>query len=138
MKLAKKDGDTRAARERYTGGTPVVFRSPELTGIDKVADLARRSMLPGVFKAAEELVRGGYVPDTKLYAVLIEACGNFHGCLLQPLAFRLLEEMKARGLQVNSEIYHSLLKVGRLCAMVSIVAMRCACGMEWNADIFYG
>lgn len=116
----------------------MVFRSPELTGVDKVADLGRRSMLPGVFKAAEELVRGGYVPDTKLYAVLIEACGNFQGCLLQPLAFRLFEEMKARGLQVNSEIYHSLLKVGWLCAGVSIVAMRCACGMEWNANLFYG
>ncbi|KAH8155294.1 uncharacterized protein LAJ45_00304 [Morchella importuna] len=109
--IAKPDGDRRAARERYAGSTPMVFRSPELTGVDKVADLGRRSMLPGVFKAAEELVRGGYVPDTKLYAVLIEACGNFQGCLLQPLAFRLFEEMKARGLQVNSEIYHSLLKL---------------------------
>lgn len=116
--LTTNDGNRRAVRERYTGNRPMVFRSPELTGIDKVADLGRRSMYPGVFKAAEELVRGGYVPDTKLYAVLIEACGNFQGCLLQPLAFRLFEEMKARGLQVNSEIYHSLLKVGWLCAGV--------------------
>lgn len=81
-------------------------------GLDKVIDLATRSVFPGVFLAAEELVREqGYVPDGRLYTALIEACASFPGCLLQGLAFRLLDEMKERNLVVGSVIYHSLLRV---------------------------
>lgn len=104
-------------KDKHFGGTAVAFGVPdsEYTGINKVVDLARRSMFPGVFLAAEELVREhSYVPDGKLYTALIEACANFPGCLLQGLAFRLLGEMKERNLVVGSAVYHSLLRVGFL------------------------
>lgn len=105
------------AKDKYFGGTTVAFSVPdsEYTGLNKVIDLASRSMFPGVFLAAEELVRKhDYVPDAKLYTVLIEACANFPGCLLQGLAFRLLGEMKERNLVVGSVVYHNLLRVSFL------------------------
>lgn len=107
----------RIAYERYHGGTPITYRPAEnaYSGVNKVADLASRSIFPGVFYAAEKLIRTeGYVPDVKLYGALIEACANFPGCLLQPLAFKLLDEMKERGLTPGPAIYCNLLRVGFL------------------------
>lgn len=114
------------AKDKHFGGTTVAFRVPEseYTGLNKVIDLASRSMLPGVFLAAEELVREqGYVPDGKLYTALIEACANFPGCLLQSLAFRLLNEMKERNLVVGSDVYHSLLRVSFLVEPKDAIAL---------------
>lgn len=107
-------GTRRVARERFRGDSYIKYRlpPPEYSGINKVIDLVGQSVYPDIFLAAEELVRyEGYVPDAKLYTILIEACANFPGCLFQPLAFQLLGEMKERGLQPNSAIYHSLLRV---------------------------
>lgn len=99
------------------GGPPVVYRSQEsaYSGVNKVIDFATRSIFPDVFMAAQELVtEENYEPDIKLYTALIQACANFPGCLLQELAFNLLDEMKGRGMVPDSVIYHHLLRVGFL------------------------
>ncbi|CUS10284.1 unnamed protein product [Tuber aestivum] len=84
---------------------------PALGGIEKVRDLAHRGAFPEVFDEATALVESGYEPDRELYAALVYACSNFPGCLMQDLAFELVGEMKGRGIQPNSEIYHHLLKL---------------------------
>ncbi|PWW73167.1 hypothetical protein C7212DRAFT_359531 [Tuber magnatum] len=84
---------------------------PALGGIGKVKDLAHRGAFPEVFNEARALVESGYEPDRELYATLIYACSNFPGCLMQDLAFDLVGEMKDRGIQPNTEIYHHLLKL---------------------------
>jgi len=84
---------------------------PTLQGIEKVKDLAHRGAFPEVFDEARALVDRGYKPDRELYAALIYACSNFPGCLMQDLAFDLVNEMKDRGIQPNTEIYHHLLKL---------------------------
>lgn len=112
------------AKDKYFGGITIAFNIPdsEYTGLNKVIDLASRSMFPGVFLAAEELIRKhDYVPDAKLYTVLIEACANFPGCLLQGLAFRLLGEMKEKNLVIGSVVYHSLLRVSFLVGWRDII-----------------
>lgn len=111
-------------KDKYFGGTTIAFNIPdsEYTGLNKVIDLASKSMFPGVFLAAEELIRKhDYVPDAKLYTVLIEACANFPGCLLQGLAFRLLGEMKERNLVIGSVVYHNLLRVSFLVGWRDII-----------------
>jgi len=82
-----------------------------LHGIEEVKDLAHLGAFPEVFDAARALVGRGYKPDRELYAALIYACSNFPGCLMQDLAFDLVNEMKDRGIQPNTEIYHHLLKL---------------------------
>ncbi|RPA94168.1 hypothetical protein L873DRAFT_1702824 [Choiromyces venosus 120613-1] len=82
-----------------------------LQDIDKVKGLAHRGAFPEVFDVARALVESGYEPDRELYSALVYACSNFPGCLMQDLAFNLVSEMKNRGIQPNSEIYHHLLKL---------------------------
>ena len=91
---------------------PFIRRNrPTPQGIEKVEDLAHRGAFPEVFDEARALVERGYKPDRELYAALIYACSNFPGCLMQDLAFDLVGEMKGRGIQPNTEIYHHLLKL---------------------------
>jgi len=91
---------------------PFIRRSPPtLQGIEKVKDLAHRGAFPEVFDEARALVDRGYKPDRELYVALIYACSNFPGCLMQDLAFGLVNEMKGRDIQPNTEIYHHLLKL---------------------------
>ncbi|CAZ82207.1 unnamed protein product [Tuber melanosporum] len=112
---------TRMVNSHLTWNKPVSFDRKErpfirrarsaLRGIEKVKDLAHRGAFPEVFDEARALVESGYEPDRELYAALVYACSNFPGCLMQDLALSLVKEMKGRGIQSNTEMYHHLLKL---------------------------
>ncbi|KAF8477390.1 hypothetical protein BDZ91DRAFT_778470 [Kalaharituber pfeilii] len=77
---------------------------------------------PTVFNAAVRIVNDNKshsdvpgappgLPYVDIYALLIEACALFPGCLMQNLAWTLFNEMKERGMRPTSAIYHHLLRL---------------------------
>jgi hypothetical protein len=79
--------------------------------LDQVISDARNHIYPNVFHSAQEFVAIEGARSPELYQILIQACADAPGCVLQDLAFKLLEEMKSCGLPLTQDIYYSLLKL---------------------------
>jgi len=80
--------------------------------LDQILSLASRRS-PEVFAKASGFVSAGVLePSLRLYEILIGACVvGGHGVSLQATAFSLLEDMKARGIAPNAQVYTALLRL---------------------------